>query len=299
VARRLDINRDEIEVTRGEKLLAVVLAAFVFVGLIWGYDKLEIGGGVYRVEPVTQADRAAIDAATRARRELGQAQAERASALETLELDREAYRTALDAGRPAVALERQYRGAQQSLARAGQELRRAEARVLATAGAANAAQQRAIERADAERRDDARWTFLLRLGYALLALALAYALMLAARGSRYFTVALACIGAAAAHALVTAADYVEDYVDWQQGGPLVLSLAGIALTLAALWALQRYLQRRIPLRRVRKGECPFCGFPVRSNERCEGCGRQVVAPCSTCGDPRRVGVAHCGACGSA
>jgi hypothetical protein len=53
VARRPDVDRDEIEITRGEKLLALVLAAFVFVGLIWGYDKLEVGGGAYRVEPVT------------------------------------------------------------------------------------------------------------------------------------------------------------------------------------------------------------------------------------------------------
>jgi hypothetical protein len=78
----------------------------------------------------------------------------------------------------------------------------------------------------------------------------------------------------------------------------VLSLFGIALTLLAFVALQRYLARRLPLRRVRKRECPFCGYPVRGNRRCEGCGREVVAGCAACGADRRVGVLHCGACGA-
>lgn len=94
-------------------------------------------------------------------------------------------------------------------------------------------------------------------------------------------------------------DYVGDYVRWQDLGPLVLSLAGAAFTLAAFWGLQRYLATRIPQRRVRRGECPFCGYPVRGNARCEGCGREVVAPCAACTAPRRVGTAHCGACGAA
>ena len=66
----------------------------------------------------------------------------------------------------------------------------------------------------------------------------------------------------------------------------------------AFVALQRYLAGRVPLRRVRKRECPFCGFPVGENEHCEGCGREVVAECATCSQPRRVGTLHCGACGS-
>jgi hypothetical protein len=90
---------------------------------------------------------------------------------------------------------------------------------------------------------------------------------------------------------------VEDRVDWRDTGPVVLSLAGIALTLGAFWGLQRYLQRRIPLRRVRKGECPFCGFPAAGNTSCEGCGRAVAGSCSHCGEHRRVGVAFCGSCG--
>jgi hypothetical protein len=103
---------------------------------------------------------------------------------------------------------------------------------------------------------------------------------------------------AAIFALVMAGDYLTDYIDVEELGPFVLSLAGIALTLAVFWWLQRYLARRIPQRRVRKGECPFCGYPVRSGGHCEGCGRPVIGECTTCHQPRRVGTFHCGACGT-
>jgi len=131
----------------------------------------------------------------------------------------------------------------------------------------------------------------LGLGYWLLA-------RMRRRGSRYFTVAVGVVAYAAILAFVLAADYITDYVDPLDLGPLVLSLFGIAITLLAFAVLQRYLARRIPLSRVRKRECPFCGYPVRGNRRCEGCGREVVASCAECGSDRRVGVLHCGACGA-
>jgi hypothetical protein len=80
----------------------------------------------------------------------------------------------------------------------------------------------------------------------------------------------------------------------------VLALVGVVLTLSAFAALQRYLARRVPVRRVRRNQCPFCGYPVRGEGPfCEGCGRDVVAECATCGQPRRVGTARCAACGAA
>ena len=107
------------------------------------------------------------------------------------------------------------------------------------------------------------------------------------------------MGFAGVMALILAGDYVTDYVDPIDLGPLVLSLFGVAMTLAAFAALQRYLARRVPFRRVRRQECPFCGYPARGNRRCEGCGRAVIADCASCGNPRRVGTMHCGVCGQA
>jgi hypothetical protein len=100
-------------------------------------------------------------------------------------------------------------------------------------------------------------------------------------------------------AFVLASDYLTDYFDPFEWGLALVAGIGIVATLLAYWALQRYLIRRLPQRRVRRRQCPFCGFPVGDNARCEGCGRDVVAPCSSCEAPRRVGTAHCGTCGAA
>jgi hypothetical protein len=294
----LDI--DEIQTTRGEKVLAFVLAIFLLIGLVWAYSKLDSRDTVWDAPPsYTAEEQAAIDRNRAAEDELAAARAAHEAALGDLELQRERYRTALDAGRSAPELEAGYRAAERNLAAAEARLSVAERQVEATRPAA----QRASDRVLAEQREraerEARNTFLLRLAFALAVLALAYGLLLRLRGSRYFTLGLAGVGAAAVLVLIFAGDYVEDYVEWRDTGPVVLSAAGVALTFVTFWGLQRYLQRRIPLRRVRKGECPFCGFPAGGNASCEGCGRTVAGSCSHCGERRRVGVQFCGSCGEA
>jgi ABC-type multidrug transport system fused ATPase/permease subunit len=295
------LDVDEIQTTRGEKALAVVLAIFLLIGLVWAYTKIDTRDDYYVQAPVTisAADQVAIDAHTAALRELSAAQSARAQALADLELKRERYRTALDAGQPARGLRREYRAAEQTFADATARVSAAEAREAETRPAAQAAEERRFEQERERFLSEGRVTFLLRLGYVLAVLAAAYGLLVALRGSRYFSLGIAAVGAGAVLSIIFAGDYTEDYVDLQETGPVVLSVAGIALTIGAFWTLQRYLQRRIPLRRVRKHECPFCGFPVGGNERCEGCGRGVVASCSHCGESRRVGVLFCGTCGRA
>jgi hypothetical protein len=294
----LDVN--EIQTTRGEKALAVVLAVFLLIGLVWAYTKLDTRDDSYRAPVVLSAeDRAAIAAHERALEVLQAAESAQAQALVDLELKRERYRTALDAGQAAVGLRREYRQAEEVLRATTAQVADARAREAETRPAANAANERRFEQERERFLSEDRLTFLLRLGYVLAVLGAAYGLLVALRGSRYFSLAIAAVGAGAVLSIVFAGDYTEDYVDLQQTGPVVLSVAGVALTIGAFWTLQRYLQRRIPLRRVRKHECPFCGFPVGGNERCEGCGRGVIGPCSHCGESRRLGVLFCGSCGSA
>jgi hypothetical protein len=294
------LDVDEIQTTRGEKALAVVLAIFILIGLVWAYTKIDTRDDPYREPVVLSAeDQAAISAHEAALRELSGAQVARGEALTDLELKRERYRTALDAGQPAQGLRSEYRAAEQTLSAASARVAAAQARESETRPAANAANERRFEQERERFLSEDRLTFLLRLGFVLVVLGAAYGLLVALRGSRYFAVAIAAVGAGAVLSIVFAGDYTEDYLDLQQTGPVVLSIAGIALTLGAFWTLQRYLQRRIPLRRVRKRECPFCGFPVGGNERCEGCGRGVVGSCSHCGESRRVGVLFCGSCGKA
>jgi hypothetical protein len=120
------------------------------------------------------------------------------------------------------------------------------------------------------------------------------------RHSRLTPLSFAAVGVGAITALVYATDYITDYIDPLDLGPIVLSVVGAVATVAAFVGLQRWLARRIPGRRVRNGECPFCGHPIRwEAPHCEGCGREVIAPCASCNEPRRVGSPHCARCGAA
>jgi hypothetical protein len=298
------VEVEEIQTTPSERLLAVVLAIFLLIGGIWTYHQIaeEVRGPqqFVSVEPIA-SERAALDRLESARGRLVAANAEQSAALQNLELRREAYRTALDAGRRAPALELAYGEAQGRLHRAETEVATAQQAVAAAQPAADRASKEIAERQSDRDNHDGLIIFLLRFALVAFSLALGYWLLarLRRRGSRYFVVAIAVVGYAAILALFFACDYITDYVDPLELGPLVLSIFGIGLTLLAFVGLQRYLAKRIPPRRVRKRECPYCGYPVRANHSCEGCGRDVVASCSACGNDRRVGTVHCGACGAA
>ena len=301
---RAAVDVEEIQTTKSEKLLAVVLAIFLLVAAVWTYQKLD-DWVAQKVAPVqvqlSPADQAAIARSTAANQRLAAAQTRIMQAQANLELKREAYRTALEAGQPAKDLEREYNAAQQELLRAQDEANAAQAEVAASASAARVAYQHQQETLQTKTDRHELVAFLLRLGLAVGLLGLGYALMgrLRRTRSRYFPVALAVVASAGVLALIMAGDYITDYVDPVELGPLVLAVIGIGLTLLAFMGLQRYLAKRVPLRRIRKRECPFCGYPVGTNDHCEGCGRQVIAECSTCAQPRRVGTLHCGACGHA
>jgi hypothetical protein len=264
---------------------------------VWAYDRLD-----RRAEHVIRPsaiESAAIRTEADSLGRLGRATTIRQEALADLVLRRERYRTALDAGRPAPALRRQYSRAERALRAADRRVAAARSTVAAAQPAADAARRRIANATRALELRDARLTFALRMALALVVLGLTYALFVALRGSRYLTLGIAGVGASAVFALVLTGDYVQDYVEWRHTGPLALSAAGVLLTVAAFWGLERYLRRRLPFRRLRRRECPFCGCPAGGTPRCEGCGRDVLASCAHCGDERRVGVPFCGSCGQA
>jgi hypothetical protein len=297
------VDVEDLETTKSEKLLAVVLAVFMLIGGIWVYQKLDdyVAEALAssRAAPLTASERAAVERYEQAVAAEQRARDSVAAARADLDLARETYRTALDEGRPAPQLEQAYERAQSEFAAANVLADDAAEAARAARPAADAAYQRQAEASEARFERHELVAFFVRLAFVLAALGASYWALgrLRARRSRYLPAAFAGVAAAAILALVLAGDYLTDYVDPLDFGPLVLSLAGIALTLAAFAALHRYLARRIPIRRVRKGECPFCGYPVRPGEHCEGCGRRVVAECTACHRPRRVGTVHCAACG--
>ncbi len=305
----------EIETSGSEKVLAVVLAIFIAIGAIWVYFKLdEVSWGepTSRYAPIERLldgeERAAIQDHRQAQRSVQRARSERTTAVRRLELRREAYRTALDAGGSTALLQAGYETAQAELAAASKDLATAAAVEAETRPPAQEASDHLIGERNAaaakaadDRAEHDRIVFLLRLGLLVFMLAASYRLLsrLRSRHSRYLPAALALIGATAVLACVMAVDYADGYLAFDEVGPLAISIAGVALTLLAFVALQRFLAKRIPIRRVRRGECPFCGFPVRDGiPHCEGCGRAVVASCTSCQRDRRVGTPRCGHCGN-
>jgi hypothetical protein len=296
---------EDVQTTKGEKLLAIVLTVFLLIGGVWAYQKID--DVVRDTSPPdysyrgTPAEQAAISRLETADRKYRRALNQLAKARENLELRREAYRTALDEGRRDSQLRQAYLRSQARLSQAQRNVAAAQREAAEAQPAARAAQRHVFEvqQGRTERRE--LLAFVFRLAFVLATIALGSWLLawLRRRGSRYYAIGIALVAYSVILAFAMAVDYLTDYFEPLELGPLVISLFGIAVTLLAFVALQRYLARRIPQWRVRKGECPFCGYPVRANEHCEGCGRQVIAPCAACNGPRRVGTRHCAACGAA
>jgi hypothetical protein len=300
MTRTVDI--EQLESTKSEKLLAVVLAVFLLVGGIWAYQ--EIDDRVRSALPerqATPADAQVFDALNRTQGTRLKAEGAVRRARQELELRREDYRTALDAGEPAAALRLRYLGAQRAHDQARAKLATAARAEAAARPAAVAARERLSKDAEVRRDRQELLIFALRLTAALLFLFAGFLLLtrLRDRGSRWFPLSGSAVLFATVFAFVVAVDYVTDYFDPFDAGILLLALVGAAATVVAFWLLQRYLARRLPLRRVRRRQCPYCGFPVEGNERCEGCGREVQAPCTHCAAPRRIGAPFCSACGKA
>lgn len=300
---RVDI--EDISSTKSERFLAVVLAAFLLIGSIWFYVKVDDWVGGSRSWELTPAEQTLM----RAQDDAWQAHEKASTAVERekteVGLAKDALDIALAKGESTAALEAQYQREldQFAAARSTEEKARARAEKLSD-------QASAIERKHESQRLSAgrQWAIAgIRFGFIIVwfGASLRMVSVLRKRQSRFLPLAFAAVGTGVISALVFATDYITDYIDPLDLGPIVLSAVGVVATLAAFVGLQRWLAHRLPGRRVRNGECPFCGHPVRDGSgslgapHCEGCGREVIASCAACGRPRRVGSPHCGACGAA
>ena len=296
------VEVEDIEATKSEKFLAVVLAAFLLIGSVWFYVKTDDWvRDVVALPKMTAAHTAAEKRAKVAARNSLDRSSQAEIARRDWEAAREAYRTELDAGKSAPQLEAQYRAAGLRL-KAAERAERSAARESREADvAAKPLRRDYAKKADRVEVKRAWLTAILRFVFIFgwFAVSLRIVSTQRRRRSRFLPLGFAATGTGVVTALVYATDYITDYIDPLDLGPIVLSAAGAAATIGAFVGLQRWLSGRIPGRRVRNGECPFCGHPVRGDARhCEGCGREVVAPCGSCGEPRRVGSAHCSACGA-
>lgn len=294
---RVDI--EEIEATKSEKFLAVVLAAFLLIGSVWFYVKVAewVPGG---------SDHAPSASETKAYQAQEETWNRQASAEQTLEREKSELALAKNDFDIAVAKGGDVAPAEADYKAAEVELREAQRQLGDAQRKAKAAEQAVakFERARTEVSHAGHdWAVAgIRLGFIVgwLLASLRFVSALRRSQSRFLPLGFAAVGTGVVTALVFATDYITDYIDPLDLGPIVLSAVGAAATIGAFVGLQRWLAGRIPGRRVRNGECPFCGHPLRGEApHCEGCGREVIAPCASCSQPRRVGSPHCGACGEA
>lgn len=346
-SRPTDVGREEMSTTRFEQFLAVILAVFLLIGLLWLYSEPLDKTDDYRyqdqytyvqddpyapqsapapastpqaAQPAAPAPNAAaaptpapapeegpvgeprpgdeelVRRLNEASTALGAANNDVSIATQEDESTREAYRTRLDAGEPADEYKKTFETAEKALAEAKTRLADAQAAYDRVDLPGRQAQQRLAKAEDEKRRQIERETFLLRLALTVGSLGLSVLTLhqLHRRRPRYVLLGMSAVAASTALAIVM----TGDYIDIQQVGPIVLAIAGTLVTLVAFVAYQRWLARRLPERRVRKGECPFCGYPAREGTHCQGCGRETVAACTTCAQPRRVGARYCAACGT-
>lgn len=295
------VDTEDITSTRSEKFLAAALAIFILIGAGWAYVKIDDATGVNRASEYTAVEQKVIDRQSEVAERFDRANETRETAKTELDLAREDLNLAVDRKKPTATLETNYRAAQANYADA---LEKAKSSSAANDKADAAAKK--AEETRAARSNDSVWREWLSaaLRLALIAgLAVGGLRMLRGfreRDSRYLPLSFAVAGAGVIMAFVFAVDYITDYIDLLDLGPIVLSVLGSVTTIVAFVALQKYLARRVPRSRVRKGECPFCGFPVRgeAGPHCEGCGRDVIANCAACENPRRVGSPHCPQCGT-
>lgn len=297
------VETEDIASTKSEKFLAVVLAAFVLIGSGWLYWKAHDWVGPETTWSYTAAEQAVVDRADAATQEYYSISETHAENTDHLNQTRADLNLAVDRGEETAALEEQYRQAQEAaaetrelLAVANTEMNEAQAEVETI----NEAKEQRIEDADSSWR---HWLVaglrFLFIGGLLLG-SLYWTQRLRNRESRYVPIGFALTASATIMAFTFLIDYITDYIDILELGPIVLSLLGIAATIAAFALLQRYLAKRVGRTRVRKGECPFCAFPVRPEQaHCEGCGRMVAAECTSCQQTRRVGSPFCANCGAA
>lgn len=294
------VDTEDVASTRSERVLAVVLVVFLLIGSGWSYVKIDDWVGGSRAWEYTAAEQRSIDAADTAEDRAWRAEEAQDTALTDLELARENLSLAIEQGQPTESLTETFEEAQTEYAEARAEATTARTRADAAQKAADDAYAASEDRGRGK--DGRYWIVaLLRLGFvgALVGGSLRLITVQRARESRYLTLGLSAVAASTLTAVWFAGDYITDYIDVLELGPLVLSVLGAGATVVAFVVLQRYLARRVPRSRVRKGECPFCGFPVRGDgPHCEGCGREVVGECGACSSPRRVGSPHCAVCGA-
>lgn len=309
-------EQDEVESTRAEKLLALGFAAFLLVGGFWVMDRL---GSIPKAPdygaiaaaaglPALEAQyRQAENDLARAQEAASVAAGQAEQARSDYEFKREEYRVALERGVDDPALAQAHDAARLAFEQASARAALAQATLLSFSdkltGPQAAFGQAQLEVSRDLQRAENRYQlalFGLRFGYALPLFGLAVWLwfVLRRRRVRYLVLATAFVGFAGIQALALVGQY--GWYLLRDIGPIALSVSGSAVCVAGLVALRRWATstKRVVTVRLRRGQCPFCGFPlVAGADYCAGCGTKATEACPGCGTPNVARSAFCSHCG--
>src|SRR5688572_6815232 len=107
------VDVEDLHTTKSEKLLAYVMLVFLLIGGVWVYQEIDdrVRSAIVLGEP-TAAEAQAMRQRDEAQQRVFRADEAQANARREVEFRREEFRAALDADRPAAALEQRYRAAQ-------------------------------------------------------------------------------------------------------------------------------------------------------------------------------------------
>ena len=313
----MDLEDQQVETTRFEKVLAVVLVIFLLVGGFWVLEKLERIPdrpdweqarwqlGIPSLEENVAGIRREVNLAEQLAQKTQQARAE---AQTEYEFRREEYRTALDAGIESASKQQAYEEARLILEERTAEYHAAQTLLDKKRQALQEPQQKLqqkqqdlAERMRAKQRRYDLLLFGLRFGYAVPVFALTvYAWQrLRLNGSHYLIIGTSFVAAAGIQLAYLAGRYAWGL--FKDFAPLFISVTGAVISIAGIVALRRYLFsfERVSQARLRQGRCPYCGFPNdRTDAYCANCGEELLTTCPECGEPRPRLAPYCPHCGA-
>jgi hypothetical protein len=320
---------DEVESSRVEKLLALGLVVFLLVGGFWIMDRLGSlpprpdWTGISAAQGLPEAERElrvvevdyqrGVEAVIQAQQTLDRARAE-------YEFRREEYRVALERDLASPELAAAHQRAKEAFEKAQGEFEVAET-VASTLQARLAGPRETFERlqravGEAAKRAEDRYQlaiFALRFGYALPLFGLSVWLWLGLRRrrARHLILATSFMGFAGIQAVGLVGQY--GWYVLRDIGPIALSAAGSAVCIAGLVAVRRWATsaKRLATSRLRRSQCPYCGFPLNPGLlaagqvggaggpawHCPGCGRGLASTCAHCGQAGLAETPYCRHCG--
>ena len=298
---------EDIEVTRGEKILAVALVMFLFIGGVQVLNELK---GVIQepswrdYELGMENIRTELDELHEEERYLRQEfDEDRITYQESLndyEVLREEYRVSIEKNQEDPILLERYESARDIYFKAKDEYENSRQLMADNSNLLEGKRQEFDSAINAVQNEfDVAMSIYnirvlgIRLAFVFPLLLISVIVFLKGRNSRYLLHANALLAFAAVLFIYMLITFV-----WEALHIIGVSLIGTAASATALAYLKKKVFRPevVSLNRLKKGLCPWCSTPA-VGEYCYGCGRPLKERCPNCSELKPVLVGYCPKCG--